>query len=291
MTTCIAAVLFAWSLFGKCEPGPNPAAEARARDEAVAKAAQAAAEKAVKDTMEAAVKAAAEKAAYDAAAAKAAEEHAEKLRLEAKADAEKLRAEAREDAAKERAEARADADKAKAERDESRKQIDTRIFHLRHASADEVAESFNKMWSGDFGVNWKVTKMAVAFPESNSVMVTAPRLILDACEKAIRDLDVEARQVYIEARFVELGNSASHKVGIDWAMLDGMSGTASLGGGIQSYNVGRGVTVRARPNSRAEELARIPLDAEVTFEGYANDEFYRVTYQGQTGYAMINFLE
>ena len=49
--------------------------------------------------------------------------------------------------------------------------------------------------------------------------------------------------------------------------------------------------LRARPNSRAEELARIPLGAEVTFEGYANDEFYRVTYQGQTGYAMINFLE
>ena len=128
----------------------------------------------------------------------------------------------------------------------SQKQIDTRIFRLVHASATEVADSLNQMWSGDFGVAWKVTKMAVAFPESNSIMVTAPRLILDACEKAVLELDVEAKQVYIEARFVELGNVASHKVGIDWAMLDGMSGTATLGGGLQSYNVGKGVTEYSR---------------------------------------------
>ena len=252
MTLCIAALL-AWSLFGGSESGPSAADVAKASEESVAKAAQTAAEKAVREVTEKAVKEAAERAAFDAEAAKVAQEHAEKLRVEARADAEKLRAEAREDAAKERAEARADAEKAraeakeaaekaKAELEESRKQIDTRIFRLVHASAEEVAESFNTMWSGDFGVNWKISKMAVAFPESNSIMVTAPRLILDACEKSIRDLDVEAQQVYIEARFVELGNSASHKVGIDWAMLDGMSGAATLGGGVQSYNVGRGVT-------------------------------------------------
>ena len=252
MTSCIVAVLFAWSLFGKPEPAPAAADAGKATQEAVAKAAQAAAEKAVKDLTAQAVKEAADKAALDLAAAKEAKEHAEKLRIEARDQAEKLRAEAREDAAKERAEAKADAEKAraeakeaaekeKAEQLESRKQIDTRIFRLNHASAEEVAESFNHMWSGDFGVNWKVTRMAVAFPESNSIMVTAPRLILDACEKAILELDVEAQQVYIEARFVELGNEASHKVGIDWAMLDGMSGTATLGGGVQSYVVGRGV--------------------------------------------------
>jgi len=120
--------------------------------------------------------------------------------------------------------------------------IDTRTFRLRHASATDVAKSLNEMWSGEFGQVWKVSKIAVAFPEPNSVLVTAPRMILDACEKAIVELDVESPQVYIEARFVELGNKASHKVGIDWSMLDGMSGTASLGGGIQQHNVGKGVT-------------------------------------------------
>ena len=119
--------------------------------------------------------------------------------------------------------------------------LDTRIFRLEHASASEVAEKINEMWSGEFGQKWKVTKMAVPFQESNSLMVTAPEPVLDACGHAIAELDVEARQVYIEARFVELGNTASHKVGIDWTMLGGMTGTATLGGGIQSYNVGKGV--------------------------------------------------
>ena len=122
-----------------------------------------------------------------------------------------------------------------------RRFIDTKIYKLNHASAKEVAEKFNSMWSGEFGQTWKVAKMAIAFEESNSIMITAPGAILEACEKAIAELDQEAKQVYIEARFVELGNTASHKVGIDWAMMGGMTGTATLGGGIQQHNVGAGV--------------------------------------------------
>ena len=120
--------------------------------------------------------------------------------------------------------------------------IETRIFRLNHCSAAEVAAKFNEMWNGEFGQVWKVTKMAVDFPESNSVMVSAPAPILNACEKAILELDVEARQVYIEARFVELSNNASHKLGIDWQMLDNMGGTLRLGGGIEHSRLGSGVS-------------------------------------------------
>ena len=171
-----------------------------------------------------------------------------KLREEARADAEKIRLEAREDAKAAAAEAREDEKMEKTERDERMKQIDTRVFRLHHASAAEVAENLNTMWNGEFGQTWKVTKMAVAFPESNSIVVTAPRLILDACEKAVVELDVEPRQVYIEARFVELANNASHKLGIDWSMLDGMKGGLSLNAGwnerkmegVTSYNSATG---------------------------------------------------
>ena len=130
-----------------------------------------------------------------------------------------------------------------------RSQIDTRIFRLNHCSAAEVAAKFNEMWNGEFGQVWKVTKMAVSFPESNSIMLTAPTPILDACERAIGELDVEARQVYIEARFVELSNNASHKLGIDWQMLDGMGGTIKLGGGIQHSRLGSAVTDYSRVQS------------------------------------------
>ena len=131
---------------------------------------------------------------------------------------------------------------AKAEAKLAKRRISSKVFRLSHASAEEVAEKFNATWSGDFGVTWKVSKIAHAFPEANAVMVTAPEMILDACEAIIREIDCEARQVYIEARFVELGNTASHQLGIDWSMLGGMTGSVQLGGGIQSTQVGSSVT-------------------------------------------------
>ena len=123
-----------------------------------------------------------------------------------------------------------------------RRFIDTKIYKLNHASAIEVADKFNSMWSGEFGQTWKVAKMAVAFEESNSIMITAPGVILEACEKSILELDKEAKQVYIEARFVELGNTASHKVGIDWSgIAGGLTLTGTGGAGIRQTYVGNGV--------------------------------------------------
>lgn len=125
-----------------------------------------------------------------------------------------------------------------------RNEIEARVFRLNHASATEVAQKFNAIWGGDFGLAWKLPQMAVAFPESNSILVTAPRFILEACETAVKELDIEPQQVYIEARFVELSNNASHKLGIDWSMLDGMKGSLDLNAGyderkikgVSSYN-------------------------------------------------------
>lgn len=108
------------------------------------------------------------------------------------------------------------------------RRVDTRSFPLRHVSATEVAERINAMWGGDFGLGWKLGAVAQAFPDANVVMVTAPGVVLDACERVVREVDVEAQQVYIEARFVELSNNASHKLGIDWRMLDGMAGALSM---------------------------------------------------------------
>ena len=108
------------------------------------------------------------------------------------------------------------------------RRVDTRSFPLRHVSATEVAERINAMWAGDFGLGWKLGAVAQAFPDANVVMVTAPGVVLDACERVVREVDVAAQQVYIEARFVELSNNASHKLGIDWRMFDGMAGALSM---------------------------------------------------------------
>ena len=231
------------------------AAERAAREKAETEAtAKATAEAAAKAAAEETVKTAVEKAAAEAAAkaAKAAAEAAAKELTDEKAEAEA--AKAAEVAAKEEAK-------------ENLRQIDTRIFRLVHASAVEVANKLNEMWNGEFGQVWKVTKMAVPFEESNTVVVTAPRGILLACEKIVQGLDVEARQVYIEARFVELGNTASHKIGIDWSMLGGMTGTATLGGGVQSTIVGNGVSEYSRELTGKGEKTTYDVSGERHTDG------------------------
>ena len=135
---------------------------------------------------------------------------------------------------------------ARMEAEARRRRISTRTFSLAHIDADEVADKFNATWSGDFGSGIKISKIAQSFPEANKVMVTAPGVVLDACEAVIREIDVPPQQVYIEARFVELSSTALHKLGIDWSMLEGMKGSTTLGGGINMYNVGKGVEEYSR---------------------------------------------
>ena len=244
VSPCLASLaLLAWSFFGRA-----PESSAKRREPSV----QEAVSNAVQQAVQAAVAEAAQKAAAAAAAEKVAREAKE---AEEKAAREAARAEAKE----KRAQAREDremAAKAEAEQRalelENLQRIESRIFRLEHASAEEVAEKLNVMWSGDFGTSWKISKMAVAFPESNSIMMTAPRAIIAACEQSLRELDVEAPQVYIEARFVELGNSASHKVGIDWSGIAG--GTpinGSRGVGFQQPKFGQGVK-----NYKKESVSR-----------------------------------
>ena len=146
------------------------------------------------------------------------------------------------------------AENARIEEDARKRRIATKTYSLAHADATEIAEKFNSTWTGDFGIGFKITKIAQAFPEANKVMVTAPGIVLDACEAVIREVDVEPKQVYIEARFVELSSTALHKLGIDWSMLEDMKGSATLGAGINAYNVGKGV----------EEFSRTVTDSSGT---------------------------
>jgi len=259
----LCAILAAWNFFGR--QGESKTVEAPKAVEVVAAkpdpaAIQAAVSNAVQNAIDKAVSDAAARAAVAAAKEKADREAKAAAAKAARAEAKAEEKEAREIAKEERAMAEKTEAEKKAARLEELRRIETRIFKLEHASAEEVAEKFNAMWSGDFGVNWKITKMAIAFPESNTIMMTAPRAIIMACESALRDLDVEAKQVYIEARFVELGNNASHKVGIDWTgIAGGTTITATGGAGIQTTKLGDGVTEYTKKivNGKNEESYKL----------------------------------
>lgn len=194
------------------------------------------------------------RAAQAVAEAEASARVTEEFRLQS--EALRLQAEAEEKAAKER----------KEEADLRSRRITSRVFRLNHVGSEEVANRLNTMWTGDFGVTWKVSKIAQAFPESNSVVVTAPAMILDACADIIRDIDIEVPQVYIEARFIELSNNASHKLGIDWQMLDGMKGSLSLDAGwnerkvdgVATYNSADGsYTLTSNPGESGRKSANL----------------------------------
>ena len=124
--------------------------------------------------------------------------------------------------------------------------VESRMFELTYADAKEVAANFNRTWRGQLPTNdnWSVGEIAVPFVEANSVMVTAPVPILEACAKMVERIDRKPKQICIEARFVELSNTAMYSLGLDWSSLAdlGVNGTAGITisqqripDGIESY--------------------------------------------------------
>lgn len=121
-----------------------------------------------------------------------------------------------------------------------------KTFVLKHARAQEISsilqysfgfaapavDATNKTAKAQTASDPK--SVTVAFPSANIVVVKATEEQLKNCQEIIAELDVPARQVYIEARFVRLSSSASKKLGMKWDSLEnfGVSLTG-LKGGIQ----------------------------------------------------------
>ena len=122
--------------------------------------------------------------------------------------------------------------------------IDSRMFELTYASAREVAENFNRTWRGQAQTNgnWSVGEIAVPFVERNAVMVTAPETILETCKQMIKRIDRKPKQLYIEARFVELGNSAVYSLGLDWSTLAALGVTGEFGASVSRQEIPNNVS-------------------------------------------------
>lgn len=117
--------------------------------------------------------------------------------------------------------------------------VESRMFELTYASAAEVADNFNRTWRGQTWTNGCTVAgdMAVPFIEANSVMVTAPSNVLESCAKMVARIDRKPRQVYVEARFVELKNSAAYDLGIDWSGISHLGVTAAGDAGISRQRI------------------------------------------------------
>jgi type IV pilus assembly protein PilQ len=72
-----------------------------------------------------------------------------------------------------------------------------------------------------------------AFPNANALIVRSSAASLNEIRKVITEIDLPRKQVYIEAKFLELTDEAIKDLGINWQVLQGYS----VGVGGMSWNM------------------------------------------------------
>ena len=123
--------------------------------------------------------------------------------------------------------------------------VESRMFELKFADATEVAMNFNRTWCGGLtqtNGSWAVREIAVPFVEANTVMVTATEPILEACARMVERVDRKPKQVYIEARFVELSNTAMYNLGLDWSAFSDFGIYSAVGGTVSKQRIPDNIT-------------------------------------------------
>ena len=112
--------------------------------------------------------------------------------------------------------------------------IVTRSFELKHASAKELTELFNKSYGKKDAKGTVVLPIATCFEGANVVVVTATEKVIADCDSIIKAVDKAVAQIYIEARFLELSSEAMHKLGVQWNQLESWGASVhNLKGGFE----------------------------------------------------------
>ncbi len=90
-----------------------------------------------------------------------------------------------------------------------------KTVHLDHAQVTSVVRVLEAILTNQG--RGSVTPYA----SGNAIVVHAPERVMPEVLQVIEAIDVPRKQVFIEARFVEMSAGASHKLGLDWSSLDG----------------------------------------------------------------------
>lgn len=98
--------------------------------------------------------------------------------------------------------------------------VDTRVFIVNFAPAEDIQGSIAPLIDGAAGGQIKVDK------RSNALVITERPSRMNKIQEIIERLDKPNQQVMIESKFVEVTNSDSKNVGVNWAFLDGYSASA-----------------------------------------------------------------
>jgi len=91
-------------------------------------------------------------------------------------------------------------------------------FFLKYARVSDVHKVIKPLLGGG---------SAVQYPSRNGMIVRATATTLKDIKEVIKTIDQPRKQVFIEAKFVELNDSAIRNLGVNWGMLQNFSVTAA----------------------------------------------------------------
>jgi type IV pilus assembly protein PilQ len=161
--------------------------------------------------------------------------------------------------------------------------MSVKIFKMNYATVSNVVGMINNMVP-------EPGKISV-FPARNTVVVQSTPAVLAQVQEMIGAVDFPRQQVFIEAKFMELTDSASEKLGIDWAMMSGYGvGVKGINGSynykdskVDSINNGRNTytDIAGRP---FEKLTEKPDDPQVVNDAGGNPKWINnIDYDARPG--------
>jgi type IV pilus assembly protein PilQ len=103
--------------------------------------------------------------------------------------------------------------------------VDTRVFVVNYARAGEIQGSIVPLVDSAAGGQLRVDA------RSNALVITERPSRMNKIQEIIERLDRPTAQVMIESKFIEVTNTDTKNVGVNWAMLDSYSLTAGDGDG------------------------------------------------------------
>ena len=149
--------------------------------------------------------------------------------------------------------------------------IITRSFELKHASAKELADLFNRTYGKKDAKGAVLLPIATCFEGANVVVVTATEKTLSDCETIIKAVDKAVAQIYIEARFLELSSEAMHKLGMQWNQLE------SWGAKTKDVTMTYGANIsRNRTENNGTSSLTKNSDGNIGFSGSLSADDFRL---------------
>ena len=137
------------------------------------------------------------------------------------------------------------------------------VFKLNYATVGEVLEMVDELVEKDGG-------QISSYPARNTIVVQGTAQLLNDLDQIVTAIDLPREQVFIEAKFLELSDSASEQLGIDWNVLGGYK--VGMGGISGNYDFNKTQTDTISKFSDVggntyEKLESAPADPILSADG------------------------